>query len=113
MRIRTVANKSKIKVSIIHSIDRKVALDDIAVAKGIEFEELLDEVEAIVYSGTKINIDYFIEDVMDEDHVDDIYQYFKESETDDLDTALDELGEEYTEEEIRLVRIKFISEMAN
>ena len=101
------------KVSIIHSIDRKVALDDIAVAKGIEFEEQLDEVEAIVYSGTKINIDYFIEDVMDEDHVDDIYQYFKESETDDLDTALDELGEEYTEEEIRLVRIKFISEMAN
>ena len=113
LRIRTVANKSKIKVSIIHSIDRKVALDDIAVAKGIEFDELLDEIEAIVYSGTKINIDYFIEDVMDEDHVDDIYQYFKESETDDLDDALDELGDDYTEEEIRLVRIKFISEMAN
>ena len=113
LRIRTVANKSKIKVSIIHSIDRKVALDDIAVAKGIEFDELLDEIEAIVYSGTKINIDYFIDDIMDEDHVDDIYQYFKESETDDLDTALDELGEEYTEDEIRLIRIKFISEMAN
>ena len=113
LRIRTVANKSKIKVSIIHSIDRKVALDDIAVAKGIEFDELLDEIEAIVYSGTRINIDYFIEDVMDEDHVDDIYQYFKESETDDLDDALDELGDDYTEEEIRLVRIKFISEMAN
>ena len=113
LRIRTVANKSKIKVSIIHSIDRKVALDDIAVAKGIEFDELLDEIEAIVYSGTKINIDYFIEDIMDEDHVEDIYQYFKESDTDDLDTALDELGEEYSEEEIRLVRIKFISEMAN
>ena len=90
-----------------------MALDDIAVAKGIEFDELLDEIEAIVYSGTKINIDYFIDDIMDEDHVDDIYQYFKESETDDLDTALDELGEEYTEDEIRLIRIKFISEMAN
>lgn len=113
LRIRTVANKSKIKVSIIHSIDRKVALDDIAVVKGIEFDELLDEIEAIVYSGTKINIDYFIYDILDEEHVDDIYQYFKESDTDDLDTALDELGDDYTEEEIRLVRIKFISEMAN
>ena len=113
LRIRTVANKAKDKVAIISSIDRQVALDDIAVAKGIEFDELLDEIEAIVYSGTKINIDYFINDVMDEDHVEDIYQYFKESETDDLDDAIDELGDEYSEEEIRLVRIKFISEMAN
>lgn len=113
LRIRTVANKSKIKVSIIQSIDRKVALDDIAMAKGVEFSELLDEIEAIVYSGTKINIDYFIEDVMDEEHVEDIYQYFKESETGDLEDALDELGDEYTEDEIRLVRIKFISELAN
>lgn len=113
LRIRTVAKKSKIKVGIIHSIDRKVALDDIAMVNGIEFDELLDEIEAIVYSGTKINIDYFIQDVIDDDHVDDIYQYFKESETDDLDEALDELGDEYTEEEIRLIRIKFISEMAN
>lgn len=113
LRIRTMPNKSKLKVSIIHSIDRKVPLDDLAVSKGIEFEELLNEMEAIVYSGTKINIDYFVEDVMDEDHIDDIYQYFKESETDDLDAALDELGDDYTEEEIRLVRIKFLSEMAN
>ncbi len=113
LRIRTVANKSKLKVSIIHSIDRKVALDDIAVAKGIEFGELLDEVEAIVYSGTKLNIDYFLDEVIDEDRLSDIYAYFKESETDDLDEALDELGDDYTEEEIRLVRIKFISEMAN
>jgi len=113
LRIRTVANKSKIKVSIIHSIDRKVALDDIAVAKGIEFEELLDEIEAIVYSGTKINIDYFIEEIMDDDHINDIYSYFKESDTDDLDEAIEELGSDYTEEEIRLIRIKFISEMAN
>ncbi len=113
LRVRTVANKSKLKVSIIQSIDRKVALDDIALAKGIEFDELLDEVEAIVYSGTKLNIDYFLEDVMDEDHVDDIYDYFKESTTDSLEVAMKELGDEYTEDEIRLVRIKFISEMAN
>lgn len=113
MRVRTVANKSKLKVSIIQSIDRKVALDDIAMVKGIEFGELLDEVEAIVYSGTKLNIDYFLEDVMDDDRIEDIYEYFRESETDDLDTALDNLDSDYTEDEIRLVRIKFISEMAN
>ena len=113
MRVRTVANKSKMKVSIIQSIDRKVALDDIAVAKGIEFDELLDEVESIVYSGTKLNIDYFLEEVLDDDKVDDIYEYFKESETDDIEEAIDELGDEYTEEEIRLVRLKFISEMGN
>ena len=113
LRVRTVANKSKLKVSIIQSIDRKVALDDIAVAKGIEFNELLDEIEAIVYSGTKLNIDYFLNDVMDEDHMLDIYDYFKESTTDKIDDAMDELGADYTEEEIRLVRIKFISEMAN
>lgn len=113
LRIRTVANKSKLKVSIIQSIDRKVALDDIAVAKGIEFDELLDEVEAIVYSGTKINIDYFLNDVMDEERIEDIYLYFKDSDTDNLEDAIDELGDEYTEEEIRLVRIKFISDMAN
>ena len=87
--------------------------DDIAVAKGIDFNELLDEIEAIVYSGTKLNIDYFLNDVMDEDHMLDIYDYFKESTTDKIDDAMDELGADYTEEEIRLVRIKFISEMAN
>lgn len=113
LRVRTVAKKSMLKVSIIQSIDRQIALDDIANAKGIEFEELLDEVEAIVYSGTKLNIDYFLEEVMDEDRIDDIYDYFKESDTDDLETALEELGEDCSEDEIRLVRIKFISEMAN
>ena len=75
--------------------------------------ELLDEVEAIVYSGTKLNIDYFLDEIMDEDHMLDIYDYFKESTTDKIDDALDELGDEFTEEEVRLVRIKFISEMAN
>ena len=113
IRVRTVARKSQMKVSIIQSIDRKVALDDIALAKGIEFDELLDEVESIVYSGTKLNIDYFLEEVLDDDKVEDIYDYFKESETDDLDEAIDELGDDYTEEEIRLVRIKFISEAGN
>ena len=113
LRVRTVANKSKLKVSIIQSIDRKVALDDIALTKGIEFSELLDEVEAIVYSGTKLNIDYFLDEIMDEDHMQDIYDYFKESTTDKIDDAIEELGDEYTEDEIRLVRIKFISEMAN
>ena len=113
MRVRTVANKSKMKVSIIQSIDRKVALDDIALAKGIEFGELLDEVESIVYSGTKLNIDYFLEEVLDDDKVDEIYEYFKESETDDVEDALDELGDDFSEEEIRLVRLKFISEMGN
>ncbi len=113
LRVRTVANKSKLKVWIVQSIDRKVALDDIAMTKGLEFSELLDEVEAIVYSGTKISIDYFLNDVMDEDHIQDIYEYFKDSETDKLADAIDELGSDYTEEEIRLVRIKFLSEMAN
>ena len=113
IRIRTVPKKSKFKVAIIQSIDRKVALDDLAVSNGVEFDEMLSEVESIVYSGTKINIDYFINEVMDEDHVHDIYDYFKKSETDDLEVAINELGEDYSEEEIRLVRIKFISEMGN
>ena len=113
LRVRTVANKSKIKVSIIQAIDRKVALDDIALSKGLDFSELLDEVEAIVYSGTRLNIDYFLAEIMDEDHMLDIYDYFRESTTDKIDDAMDELGDDYTEDEIRLVRIKFISEMAN
>lgn len=113
LRVRTLAKRSEKKVSIINSIDRHVALDDIAAAKNIDFEDLLDELETIVYSGTKLNIDYFLEEVMDDDIVDDIYDYFSESETDDLDVALEELGDDYSEDEIRLVRIKFISEMAN
>ena len=113
LRVRTVAKKSMLKVKIIQSIDRQVALDDIANAQGLEFEELLDELEAIVYSGTKINIDYFLEEVMDDDHVDDIFDYFSESDTDSLNAAMDELGDEYSEDEIRLVRIKFLSEVAN
>lgn len=113
LRVRTVANKSKLKISLIQGIDRKIALDELAESKGLEFEELLNEVEAIVYSGTKINIDYFLDEVIDEDHLQELFDYFKESESDDLSLAMRELGSEYTEEEIRLVRIKFISEMGN
>ncbi len=111
LRVRTVAKKSLLKVKIIQNIDRQIALDDIATAQNIDFDDLLDEVEAIVYSGTKLNIDYFLEEVMDEDRVDEIYDYFADSDTDDLETAIQELGGD--EDEIRLVRIKFISDMAN
>lgn len=113
LRVRTLPNKSKMKVTIIQQIDRKVALDDIAISHGLDFDVLLSEIEAIVYSGTRINITYFILDVMDEEHMEDIYEYFKESTTDSLEEALAELGDDYTEEEVRLVRIKFLSEMAN
>lgn len=113
LRVKTVAKKSLLKVNIIQSIDRQIDLEDLASAKGLEFADLLDEIEAIVYSGTKLNIDYFIEDRMDDDKIDDIYDYFMESETDDLEAALDELDEDYSEEDIRLIRIKFLSEQAN
>ena len=113
IRIRTVANKSKLKVAIINAIDRKVALDDLAISKGVEFDELLDDVESIVYSGTKLNIDYFLEEILDEENLNEIYEYFKTSDTDSIDVAIEELGGEYTEEEIRLVRVKFISEVGN
>ena len=113
IRIRTVANKSKLKVAIINAIDRKVALDDLAISKGVEFDELLDDVESIVYSGTKLNIDYFLEEILDEENLNEIYDYFKTSDTDSIDVAIEELGGEYTEEEIRLVRVKFISEVGN
>lgn len=113
LRVRTVTNKSKLKVSIIQAIDRKIALDELAESKGLEFGELLDEIEAIVYSGTKINIDYFLHEIMDDEHIDDIFDYFKESESDSLEDAIEEFGMEYSEEEIRLIRIKFLSEMGN
>ena len=114
LRVRTVANKSKLKVSIIQSIDRKIALDDIAMAKGLEIEELLDEIEAIVYSGTKINIDYFLNEIMDPERVEEIFDYFSTAESDKIQPALDELGEDdFTETEVRLVRIKFLSEVGN
>jgi ATP-dependent DNA helicase RecQ len=112
--IKSIANKSLNKVYIITGIDRKQPLDDIAESKGMELEDMLTEIEAIVNSGTKLNIDYYIRQTVDEDKVDDIYEYFKtEASTDSLKEAADELGRGYTEEEIRLVRIKFLSEMGN
>ena len=113
LRVRSVANKSRIKISIIQAIDRKVNLDELANSKCMEFGELLDEIEAIVYAGTKINIDYFINEVIDDDHQEDIFEYFKEADSDSLNEAIKELGNDYSEEEIRLMRIKFLSEMGN
>jgi ATP-dependent DNA helicase RecQ len=115
MVVKSVVNKSGLKVHIIQSIDRKVPLDTIADAKGIEMNLLLKEIEAIVYSGTRINIDYYINEVLDEEHQDDIYQYFKEdAENESIKAAIEELGEEeYTEEDIRLMRIKFLCQEGN
>lgn len=117
IRIRNVAKRSDLKMSIIKDIDLKVPLDDIADAKGLDYFDLLDEIDGIVQSGTHINIDYFIDEIIDEDIVLDIYDYFKESEANDLNEALEEaineLGDDYDEDWIRLVRIKFMSEMAN
>ncbi|HPR32701.1 MAG TPA: DNA helicase RecQ [Prolixibacteraceae bacterium] len=115
MVVKSVAQKSKTKVNIIQSIDRKVALDIIAESLGMGMEDLLSEVEAIVNSGTKINIDYYINEVMDEDYRDDIFDYFmEESKTGSVEEAVKELGEdEYSMEDIRMVRIKFLSELGN
>ena len=113
MRVRTVINKSKNKVAIIQSIDRKVDLEVLAKSKGLDFDEFLDELDAIVDSGTKLDINYYLNQIMDQDQIDDIFEYFRESETDDIDDALDELEDDYTEDQIRLVRIKFISELGN
>ncbi len=114
MIVKSVVNKSGLKVYIIQSIDRKMSFEDIAQAKGIKMKELTTEVEAIVNSGTKLNIDYYVKDVLDEDRLDEIYDYFREAETESIETAVRELGEDsYSEEEIRLVRIKFLSEMGN
>jgi len=115
MVVKTVANKSLLKVFIIQSIDRKMDLEDIASSKDLEFDELITEIEAIVNSGTKINIDYYINKVIEEDKIEEIFDYFKdEAETESVEEALKYLGEdEFTEEEVRLVRIKFISEIGN
>lgn len=114
MVVKSVVNKSVNKVYIITSIDRKLPLDDISEAKGMEMDDILNEIEAIVNSGTKINIDYYIRQTVDDDKVDDIYSYFKnEASSDSVQEAVEELGRGYTEEEIRLVRIKFMSELGN
>jgi Superfamily II DNA helicase len=112
--VKSVANKSSNKVYIIQSIDKKISLEEIADAKKLELEQIYDELEAIVSSGTRINIDYYIRQVVDEDKIDDIYDYFKEEAvSDSINDALKALGPDYTEEEVRLIRIKFISELGN
>ncbi|WP_418982788.1 DNA helicase RecQ [Alistipes sp.] len=114
MIVKGVASKSGNKIFIIQSIDRKMDFEDIARAKDLDFDELLTEIEAIVNSGTKLDISYYLREFMDEDKVEDIYLYFKEdAESDSLDAAIEELGADYTEEEIRLVRIKFMCEQGN
>jgi ATP-dependent DNA helicase RecQ len=112
--VRTVANKSKLKVFIIQSIDRKIPFEDIAQSKGVDLKNVISEVEAIVNSGTRLNIDYYVNDLLDEDHQEEVFEYFREAQTDSLEEALEALGEdEYTEEDIRLMRIKFLSDMGN
>ena len=112
--MKSAVTKSVNKVYIIQSVDRKFPLEDIADAKGLEMSELLSEIETIVYSGTKLNIDYYLEQTIDDDVIDDIYAYFHdEAESDSLEDAMAELGSDYDEEEVRLVRIKFLSEVAN
>ena len=114
LRVRTVAKKSQIKISIIQAIDLKKDLDDLAESKGMSMDELLEEIEAIVYSGTKLNINYFINEVVEPDKVEEIYDYFRHAETDNIKVAMRELGEDdYTEVEVRLVRIKFQNELGN
>ena len=114
MIVKGVASKSGNKIFIIQSIDRKMDFEDIARAKDLDFDELLTEIEGIVNSGTKLDISYYLREFMDEDKIEDIYLYFKEdAESDSLDAAIEELGAEYTEEEIRLVRIKFMCEQGN
>ena len=112
--VKSIVNKSANKVFIIQSIDRKLPLEDIAEAKGLDMEELMTEIEAIVYSGTQLNLDYYLEQTLDEDVIEDIYEYFKEdAESDSLEAAMEELGSDYDEMEVRLVRVKFLCEVAN
>ncbi|MDR1668212.1 MAG: DNA helicase RecQ [Bacteroidales bacterium] len=114
MVVKSVINKSGLKVYIIQAIDRKIALEDICEAKNLDIPELLTEIEAIVNSGTKLNLDYYIDQLLDEDHRDEIYNYFRKAETESVEDAIRELGEnDFSEEDIRLIRVKFISEMGN
>jgi ATP-dependent DNA helicase RecQ len=112
--VRSVPNKSKLKVFIIQSIDRKLSFDDIANSQGVAVKDVISEVEAIVNSGTKLNIDYYVDDVLDEEHQEEVFDYFREAENDSIEKALEVLGEdEYSEDDIRLMRIKFFSDMGN
>lgn len=111
--VKSLVNKSGMKVQLIQNIDRKLPLEDIGKAQGKTLEEVIDEIEAIVASGTRVNIDYYLDDILDSDTQEEIYEYFSEAETDDLQSAYDEFDGDYTEEELKLMRIKFMSEMGN
>jgi ATP-dependent DNA helicase RecQ len=111
--VKSTGTNSALKLYIIQNVDRKLPLDDIASAKGMEMPDFIKEMEAIVFSGTKLNINYWIEDVLDEDQQEEIHDYFMEAETDKIDLAIDEFDGDYDDEELRLYRIKFISEVAN
>jgi len=113
LRVRTVANKSKLKIAIIQAIDRKIDLNEVAESNGLDFDQLLDEIEAIVNAGTRINISYFIDEIIDPEDQDDIFDYFRNSESDSLEDAYKELCSDFSEQEIRLVRIKFLSDLGN
>lgn len=113
LRVRSIPDKNSTKLYIITLIDRKIPLEEIAHSKGLEFSELIDEIEAIVYSGTKININYYIDEIIDEDSQEELFDFFRDGETDDLNKAYREFGSDFTEDEIRLAHIKFVSEMGN
>jgi ATP-dependent DNA helicase RecQ len=111
--VKSTANKSKAKISIIQQIDRKVNLEDITEALDLSMADLIREIEHICYSGTRLNLDYYIDNLMDEERQDEIYDYFMTAETDNIQAAVQMLGDDYSEEELRLIRIKFLSEVAN
>lgn len=113
LRVRSVPSKNSAKLFIIQAVDRKIPLPEIAKAKGLEFEELIDNIEAVVYSGTKINLDYYLNEILDDDSQDELFEFFRDSENDDINEAYREFGDDYSEDEIRLMRIKFLSEMGN
>lgn len=111
--VKSTGANSALKLYIIQSVDRKLPLDDIAAAKGLEMSDFIKEMEQIVYSGTKLNIDYWIDEILDEDQQEELYEYFLEAETDKISNAIEEFDGDYEDDEIRLYRIKFISEVAN
>ena len=111
--LRTSGSKSSKKLSLIQNVDKKIPLDEISESRGIEFNVLLLELESIVFSGTKLNIDYYVDDILDEDQQEELHEYFLESESEDISIALQELDGEYDEEELRIYRIKFLSDVSN
>jgi ATP-dependent DNA helicase RecQ len=111
--VKSTGINSSLKLYLIQSVDRKLPFEDIAAAKGMDMEKLISEIETIVFSGTKLNIDYYLEDVFDDDQLEELYNYYVESESDSIDSAMEEFDGDYEEEELRLYRIKFLSEIAN